>query len=81
MGGQVGMINLGDMMGKAMGQAAQEAQDGRRRSLGEIDRGGIRQALDQDDVNRTALADAEANGIVFLDEIDKIASPTCAAAR
>jgi ATP-dependent HslUV protease ATP-binding subunit HslU len=29
--------------------------------------------LDQDDVNRAALADAEANGIVFLDEIDKIA--------
>jgi ATP-dependent HslUV protease ATP-binding subunit HslU len=29
--------------------------------------------LDQDDVARAAIADAEANGIVFLDEIDKIA--------
>jgi ATP-dependent HslUV protease ATP-binding subunit HslU len=29
--------------------------------------------LDQDDVARVALANAEANGIVFLDEIDKIA--------
>jgi ATP-dependent HslUV protease ATP-binding subunit HslU len=29
--------------------------------------------LDQEDVARVALADAEANGIVFLDEIDKIA--------
>ena len=29
--------------------------------------------LDNDDVNRVALKDAEANGIVFLDEIDKIA--------
>ncbi|RYD82595.1 MAG: AAA family ATPase, partial [Sphingomonadales bacterium] len=29
--------------------------------------------LDQDEVSRAALADAQANGIVFLDEIDKIA--------
>src|SRR4029450_12547540 len=29
--------------------------------------------LDPEDVNRTAVRDAEANGIVFLDEIDKIA--------
>jgi len=29
--------------------------------------------IDQDDINRAALADAESNGIVFLDEIDKIA--------
>jgi ATP-dependent HslUV protease ATP-binding subunit HslU len=29
--------------------------------------------IDPDDINRSALADAEANGIVFLDEIDKIA--------
>jgi ATP-dependent HslUV protease ATP-binding subunit HslU len=29
--------------------------------------------IDPDDINRCALQDAEANGIVFLDEIDKIA--------
>src|SRR3546814_10041713 len=29
--------------------------------------------LDQDEVSRVALSDAEENGIVFLDEIDKIA--------
>jgi ATP-dependent HslUV protease ATP-binding subunit HslU len=74
MGGQVGMINLSDMMSKALGQ-----QPRKRRRLK------VREAwtrlveeeadkrLDQEDVNRVALADAEANGIVFLDEIDKIA--------
>ncbi|MBA4048173.1 MAG: HslU--HslV peptidase ATPase subunit [Sphingomonas sp.] len=73
-GAQMGMINLGDMMGKAFGQPPLK-----RRKLGvpaawaklveeEADK-----RLDQDEVSRTALADAEANGIVFLDEIDKIA--------
>jgi ATP-dependent HslUV protease ATP-binding subunit HslU len=71
--GQVGMINLGDMLGKAMGgrtkrrkmpvEAAWEAllaeeQDKR---------------LDDDDIAREAVRSAEADGIVFLDEIDKIA--------
>jgi ATP-dependent HslUV protease ATP-binding subunit HslU len=74
MGGQVGMINLSDMMGKAFGQ-----QPGKRRKLKvpdafqrltdeEADK-----RVDPDDISRVALADAEANGIVFLDEIDKIA--------
>ena len=73
-GAQMGMINLGDMMGKAFGQPPLK-----RRKLGvpaawdklveeEADK-----RLDQDEVSRAALADAEANGIVFLDEIDKIA--------
>lgn len=73
-GGNVGMINLGEIMGKAFGGAPTK-----RRKLAvpaawaklveeEADK-----RLDQDDVARVALADAEANGIVFLDEIDKIA--------
>jgi ATP-dependent HslUV protease ATP-binding subunit HslU len=74
MGGQVGMINLGDIMGKALGQQPKKR---RRMSVRDAwDRLVEEEAdkrLDQDDVNRTALADAEANGIVFLDEIDKIA--------
>ncbi len=73
-GGNVGMINLSDMMGKAFGGAAKK----RRKmtvpaawvKLVEEEADG---RLDQDDVARVALADAEANGIVFLDEIDKIA--------
>jgi ATP-dependent HslUV protease ATP-binding subunit HslU len=74
MGGQVGMINLSEMMSKAMGQAPRKrrrlkVQEAWSRLVEEE----ADKRLDPDDVNRVALADAEANGIVFLDEIDKIA--------
>ncbi|HEX8239405.1 MAG TPA: ATP-dependent protease ATPase subunit HslU [Allosphingosinicella sp.] len=74
MGGQVGMINLSDMMSKALGQAPKKrrrlkVQEAWTRLVEEE----ADKRLDPDDVNRVALADAEANGIVFLDEIDKIA--------
>ena len=74
MGGGMGMINLSDMMAKAMGR-----QPLKRRKLRVADAWDklvdeeSEKRMDQDDVARVALADAEANGIVFLDEIDKIA--------
>ncbi len=73
-GGNVGMINLSDMMGKAFGGAPKK-----RRKMtvpaawAKLVEEEADSRLDQDDVARVALADAEANGIVFLDEIDKIA--------
>ena len=74
MPGGIGMINLSDMMGKAFGKQAlkrrkfkvPEAWD---RLVDEE----AEKRMDQDDVARVALANAEANGIVFIDEIDKIA--------
>ena len=74
MGGNVGMIDLGEMMGKAFGR-----QQTKRRKLKVPDAWDklvdeeADKRLDQDDVARVALANAETNGIVFLDEIDKIA--------
>jgi ATP-dependent HslUV protease ATP-binding subunit HslU len=74
MGGQVGMINLSEMMGKALGQGPTKRRKLKvpdafaRLTEEEADK-----RVDPDDINRVALADAEANGIVFLDEIDKIA--------
>jgi ATP-dependent HslUV protease ATP-binding subunit HslU len=68
------MIDLGAMMGKAMGRASTKKrklkvpQAFERLVEEEADK-----RLDADDVARVALSDAEANGIVFLDEIDKIA--------
>ncbi|HWT12574.1 MAG TPA: ATP-dependent protease ATPase subunit HslU [Allosphingosinicella sp.] len=74
MGGQVGMINLSDLMGKAMGQQPKKRRKmAVREALEKLLEEEQDRRLDPDDVNRTALRDAEANGIVFLDEIDKIA--------
>jgi ATP-dependent HslUV protease ATP-binding subunit HslU len=72
--GGVGMINLSEMMSKAMGGPPKK-----RRKLkvpaafAKLVEEEADKRVDQDDVSRVALADAEANGIVFLDEIDKIA--------
>ena len=74
MGGNIGMINLSDMMGKAFG-----GQKMKRRKLtvaqawDKLVDEESEKRMDQDDVARVALANAESNGIVFLDEIDKIA--------
>ncbi len=72
--GQLGMINLSDIMGKAMGQTPKKRRklklsEARARLLEEEQD----KRLDQDDVARIAVQSAEQNGIVFLDEIDKIA--------
>ncbi|GAA4050344.1 ATP-dependent protease ATPase subunit HslU [Parerythrobacter jejuensis] len=74
LGGNVGMIDLSDMMGKAFGKNASK-----RRKLKVSDAWDklvdeeAEKRMDQDDVARVALENAETNGIVFLDEIDKIA--------
>jgi ATP-dependent HslUV protease ATP-binding subunit HslU len=74
MGGQVGMINLSEMMGKAMGQQPRKKRKlAVKEALAKLIEEESDKRLDPDDVNRAALRDAEANGIVFLDEIDKIA--------
>ncbi|SMQ63296.1 ATP-dependent HslUV protease ATP-binding subunit HslU [Altererythrobacter xiamenensis] len=73
-GGNVGMIDLSDMFGKAMGK-----KPTKRRKLkvpeawDKLVDEEAEKRMDQDDVARVALQNAETNGIVFLDEIDKIA--------
>ena len=73
-GNGVGMINLSEMMSKAMGGAPKKRRKLKVRDAFAklVDEEGDKR-VDSDDVTRVALADAEANGIVFLDEIDKIA--------
>ncbi|MBT5914619.1 MAG: ATP-dependent protease ATPase subunit HslU [Rhodospirillaceae bacterium] len=71
-GSQMGMINLNDMLGKAMGGKTKK----RRLSVKEshlvlIDEEADK-LLDEDRIVRLAIDAVEQNGIVFLDEIDKI---------
>ena len=72
-GGQMGMINLGEMLGKLGGNQLKRRKLTVRAAWDKLVEEEADKRLDQDEVSRQALADAEANGIVFLDEIDKIA--------
>lgn len=71
-GGNVGMMNLSDMFGKAFSGRT------KRRRMRVADSYDVLLAeeadklVDQETVTRDALAAVEANGIVFLDEIDKV---------
>ena len=71
-GAQMGMLNLGDMFGKAFGAKTVEKKmtvsDAKKVVLEEESD----KLLDQDNVMAEAIKNAEQNGIVFIDEIDKI---------
>lgn len=71
-GAQMGMINLNDMFGKAMGGRTKQ----RRMKVSESHEMLIAEEsdklLDEEQVVQEALQKAENDGIVFIDEIDKI---------
>ncbi|HEX7856267.1 MAG TPA: ATP-dependent protease ATPase subunit HslU [Sphingobium sp.] len=73
MGGNIGMINLSDIMGKLGGQQKKRRKMRVADAWDKLIEEEQDKRLDQDDVARVALREAEQNGIVFLDEIDKIA--------
>ena len=71
-GAQMGMLNLGDIFGKAFGTRAKPKRltvaDSHRVLVAEESD----KLLDQDMIVREAITAVEQNGIVFIDEIDKI---------
>ena len=72
-GASMGAINLNDMLGKAFGQGQKKT---RRTTVQEAYAPLIAEEsdklLDQDGIVQEAIRQVENNGIVFLDEIDKI---------
>ncbi len=65
-------INLGDMMKGMFARPATEKKMTVASARAALAREEADKLLDNDSLTREALAHAEANGIVFLDEIDKI---------
>ncbi len=71
-GAQMGMVNLGDIFGKAFGSRAKPKRMNVADSYRVLVAEESDKLLDQDSVVREAIELVEQNGIVFLDEIDKV---------
>ena len=70
------MINLGEMMKNMMGRPHQPRRMTVAAARGALEREEADRLLDNDLLAKDAVAHAENNGIVFLDEIDKICART-----
>ena len=71
-GSQMGMINLGDMLGKTFGMQQKTKKMKVEESYDVLITDEADQLLDEEKIVREAIDAVENNGIVFLDEIDKI---------
>ena len=74
-GGNVGMVNLGDILGKSIG-----GKKGKKKKMTVKESHGILVAqesdkmIEEDKIIKEAKKATEENGIVFLDEIDKVSA-------
>ena len=74
-GGNVGMVNLGDILGKSMGN-----KKGKKKKMTVKESHDILMAqesdkmIEEDKIIKEAKKSTEENGIVFLDEIDKVSA-------
>ena len=71
-GGQMGMMNLGDLFGKALGQRTTRKRLTVAESYEVLISEEADKLLDDEAVTRIALESVQDNGIVFIDEIDKV---------
>lgn len=71
-GAQMGMLNLGDLLGKSLGSRMKTRKLKVAEAMTILIAEEADKLLDQEKVVREAIELVEQNGIVFLDEIDKI---------
>ena len=75
-GANVGMINISDMLGKSMGSKAKKKKMSVKESHEILINEESDKLIEQDKIIKAAKNSTENNGIVFLDEIDKISART-----
>ena len=75
-GANVGMINISDMLGKSMGQKPKKKKMTVKESHEILLNEESDKLIEQDKIIKSAKNTTENNGIVFLDEIDKISART-----
>ena len=73
-GSQMGMINLGDVLGKSFSTPKKNKKMSVEESHAYLLKEETEKLLDNDKIMKKALEEVEQNGIVFIDEIDKITS-------
>jgi len=73
-GGNIGVLNLSDLFGKAMGGRTKKIRTTVKASYADLIRDESDKLIDNEDIQREAVRSVENDGIVFLDEIDKIAA-------
>jgi ATP-dependent HslUV protease ATP-binding subunit HslU len=75
-GANVGMINIGEMIGKSMGNKEKKKKMTVKESHEILINDESDKLIEQDKIVKAAKLSTENNGIVFLDEIDKISART-----
>ncbi len=73
-GANIGVLNLSEMFGKAIGQRNKKVRTTVKESYNILINDESDKLLDNEEIQREAVRSAENDGIVFLDEIDKIAA-------
>ncbi len=71
-GASIGAISIGDIFGKAMGKPAKPRRTTVKDAASPLILEESDKLIDQDQIVQQAIHEVENNGIVFLDEIDKI---------
>tara|TARA_B100001175_G_C19508930_1_gene642508 strand:- start:1244 stop:2614 length:1371 start_codon:yes stop_codon:yes gene_type:complete len=75
-GANIGMVNLGEMLGKSMGQKGKKKKMNVKESHEILIAQESDKMIEQDKIIKEAIESTENNGIVFLDEIDKVSART-----